>query len=89
MAEICTIEINFAAPVDFPPGFEQALDALIGMVCKAYEIKHPDRTMWPAGFGAKPIWREPEEPAFDGSVYHINVAEREASERELQRRARN
>jgi hypothetical protein len=41
-----------------------------------------------AGIGAKPVWREPEEPWFDNSVFHIDVTEREASERELKRRER-
>ena len=28
------IEITFPVGVNFPPGFEQTLDALINMVCK-------------------------------------------------------
>lgn len=89
MSKIAAIEIAFPMPVELPPGFEQTLDSLIGMVCKLYEQQHPDRSMWAAGIGAKPIWREPEEPTFDTSVLHIDVAEREASEREIKRRAQS
>lgn len=87
------IEISFPVDVDFPPGFEQALDALVGMVCKAYEAANPTRVMWPAGTGSKVHWSaadsaflgvKPEagapesgEPSFDDSVYAISVAERE------------
>jgi len=84
--KILKIEIPFPVFVELPPGFEQTLDALVGMVCKAYEKENPDRVMWPAGIGAKPIWREPEEPQFDSSILEISVEEREASEREINRR---
>jgi hypothetical protein len=86
MSKIQHIEVSFPVPVDLPPGFERALDALIGMVTEAYEAQHPDRTMWPSGSGAKPLWREPEEPDFDHSTYFIHVAEREANSREIERR---
>ncbi len=86
MNKIIKIEIEFQRPVDIPPGFERALDALIGMICKKYEAENPKRVMWCAGNGSKPIWNEPNEPTFNDSVYHIEVAEREASEREIKRR---
>lgn len=86
MGKARSIEIHFPVAVEFPPGFERTLDALVDMVCEAYELKHPDRTMWPAGYGAKPIWNEPQEPTFDDSIYYIEVAEREANEKELKRR---
>lgn len=87
MSKLQKIEIAFPVGVNLPPGFERTLDALIGMVCEAYEEAHPDRVMWPAGQGSKPIWREPAEPDFDDSVYFIEVAEREAYPKELERRA--
>ncbi|MCK5020281.1 MAG: hypothetical protein KAS32_24795 [Candidatus Peribacteraceae bacterium] len=47
------------------------------MACKQYEIENPTRVMWPAGCGAKPIRREPQEPEYDDTIYVIEVAERE------------
>lgn len=88
MTKTVRIEINFQVAVDFPPGFEQALDGLIGMVCDKYEAENQGRVMWPAGAGSKILWREPEEPGFDDSVYAIDVAEREMSEKELERQKR-
>ena len=75
--KINQIEIVFPVPVDFPEGFEQELSQLVDTVCKKYESENPDRLMWPAGHGSKLLWREPEEPDFDDSVYQIDVAERE------------
>lgn len=66
---------------------ERALDGLVDMVCEKYEEEHPDRVMWPAGHGGKVLWREPEEPDFDMSVFAIEVSEREAYPKELERRA--
>lgn len=43
MSKIRKVEINFPVPVDLPPGWEQALDALVGMVCEKYEAEHADR----------------------------------------------
>jgi hypothetical protein len=77
MSRIQRIEINFPVPVEFPDGFEQALSALIGMICEKYERENPTKVMWTAGHGNKPIWNEPKEPEFDDSVYCIDVAERE------------
>lgn len=85
--KISSIEVTFPVPVELPPGWEQALSALVGMVCEHYEQQHPMRTMWASGHGAKILWREPHEPDFDDEVLSINVAEREAYPRELARRA--
>lgn len=87
MSKVHRIEILFPCPVELPPGFERTLDALTGMVCELYEQQNPDRTMWPMGHGAKPLWREPEEPDWDNTVFQIDVAEREAFPKELERRA--
>lgn len=88
MSKLRAIEITFPVEVELPPGFERVLDALVDMVCEKYEAEHPDRTMWPAGIGGKPIWRESEEPDFDMSVLAIDVAEREAFPKEIERRTR-
>lgn len=86
--KIRRVEVDFPVAVELPPGWEQALDALVNMICEQYETEHPMQTMWPAGYGAKPQWREPEEPSFDTSILFIQVAEREANFKELARRAR-
>lgn len=87
MSKVVKIEISFPVAVDLPPGWERALDGLVDMVCEKYEEEHPDRVMWPAGHGGKMLWREPEEPDVDMSVFAIDVAEREAYPKELERRA--
>jgi hypothetical protein len=86
MTKVLSIRVDFPVPVDLPPGFDRALESLVNMVCEAYEKENPERTMWPAGMGAMPVYREPEEPLFDLSVLNIAVAERDASDRELRRR---
>ena len=86
MNKLQKIEIVFPVGVELPPGWERVLDALVDMVCEAYEQQNPTRVMWPAGQGSKPIWREPQEPDWDDSVYFIDVAEREAYPKELERR---
>jgi len=91
--KIQKIEIDFPVPVELPDGFEQTLSSLVGMVCKAYQKENPTRTMWAAGHGFKPTFipmtrKEEEErgPEFDGTIYHIEVCEQEASEKEMVRR---
>ena len=78
MGKIYKIEVNFPDGVDLPDGFERLLAAAVDMVCKQWERQNPEMVMWPMGHGAKPLWREPEEPEFD-SVYCIEVAAREDS----------
>lgn len=93
MTAVVRIEISFPVPVEIPAGWDQALDALVNMVCKAYEAQNPTRVMWPAGNGSKPKFSQadavflgktpdpnaPEsgEPTWDDSVYEISVSERE------------
>lgn len=86
--KIVTIEISFPVPVELPEGWEQLLDSAVNLVCKHYEQANPTRIMWPAGHGTKILWREPQEPDMDVSVYAIDVAEREGSKKELRRRGR-
>jgi hypothetical protein len=74
--KIHKIEIDFPVEVELPPGFTRALSVIVNLVCERYKEQHPGRTMWPAGHGAKPLWREPEEPDFDDSILHFMVAER-------------
>ena len=81
--KINKIEIVFPCDVELPRGFEQVLSCLVDMVCKKYEAENKTRVMWPAGHGSKPLWREPEEPEWDDSVFSIEVAEREATEKEI------
>ena len=77
MSKIRGIEICFPEPVELPDGWEKTLDSLIGMVCDKYERENPERVMWPAGHGCKPLWDEPNEPKFDETIYQVEVAERE------------
>jgi len=76
------IEITFPVEVELPEGFCQALDSLVNMVCKKYQEQNPDRVMWPAGCGSKPLFNwmavSDDEPLpFDNSVYVIECTERE------------
>ena len=80
--KIQKIEIEFPFLVELPPGLDRLLEAVVDFVCKKYEAENPTRVMWPAGQGSKPIWREPEEPEFDDSIYHISVSERERYKKE-------
>lgn len=105
MNKIRQIEISFPVPVELPLGFDRVVDALVNMVCKYYEQENPTRVMWPAGHGSKPNFSQVDalvlgkdvnpnapktgEPTWDDDVYHIDVAEREAYEKELQRRRRS
>ena len=84
--KIQKIEIEFPFLVELPPRCTEFLATAVNLICKKYEAENPDRVMWPAGHGSKPIWREPEEPEFDDSIYHISVAEREAHPKERERK---
>jgi len=78
MIHIIEIELPFA--MELPNGFERKLSEFIDReICRPYEAANPGRVMWPAGHGFKPLWREPEEPEYDLSVYQISVSEREGS----------
>ncbi len=83
MKAIRSIEITFPTEVELPPGLEQVLDSLTEMVCKAWEADNPGFLMWAAGHGSKVLWREPEEPLHDSSVFNIEVATREATAQEI------
>jgi len=84
--KIRAIEIVFPVEVEMLPGMDQVFDRLIDMICTKYEHENPTRTMWPSTHGAKILWREPEEPDFDDSIYRIEVSERGALPKELKRR---
>ena len=71
MIKIRKIEIVFPVEIVMPKGFYRTLEALVDMACEKYESENPNRTMWPSGIGSKPIWREPEEPDFDDSIFQI------------------
>lgn len=88
MREVTRIEISFPVPVEFPPGWEQALHGLLCMICKHYEVSHPARVMWPFGCGAKVSGIHTDEPEFDDDVYEVVVDEQEASDKEKKRRKR-
>lgn len=81
MNKIRKIEISFPTSVAFPDGFEQALDALVGMVCKQWERENPTMVMWPAGYGSKitrmPLVAGDDRMEFDDSIYAIDCSARE------------
>lgn len=79
--KINVIEIVFPVPVELSNNFIRALASLLDGLCEEYKLANPTRTMWPAGFGSKPLWREPEEPDFEDSVFQISMAERESYDR--------
>lgn len=76
------IEITFAAPVHITRDQQKRLHDLLTEICGDYENRHPDRTMWVFGYGAKmlcsPFMLSDDEPIpFDDSVLSIECAERE------------
>ncbi len=73
------IEITFPVEVEFPLGFERTLDALLGMICEQYQKENPDRVMWPAGMGGKPMGNImiSDNVDYDMSYLCIDIAERE------------
>lgn len=79
------IEISFGAPVELSEAEETLLMGLLSSACDRYSDEHPDRTMWVAGWGAKPLWREPQEPDFDDTVLHGECYERERFDTERER----
>lgn len=80
--KVSKIEIVFDVPVEPPEGFYRALDGLINMICMKYQSENPDRVMWPAGSGSKPLFNpymvSDDEPLpFDNSIYFLECTERE------------
>lgn len=76
------IEITFAEPVNITRYQQLRLVELIGEICRDYEARHPDRTMWVFGIGQKmlcsPFMLSDDEPIpFDESTLSIECAERE------------
>ena len=72
------IEITFPVMVHVTNDqFHRLLD-IVDEICKGYENRHPDRVMWSAGIGGKPlnIWDD-DALDFDMSVLNIECAERE------------
>lgn len=97
--KIRQINITFPVGIEPPPGFMQTLDALVNMVCEAYEKENPHRVMWPAGSGFPYDVRGRHieslalmgddavgEAETDWSIYAIDVKEREAREKDLKKR---
>jgi hypothetical protein len=82
---IKTIEIQFPCEVEMPYNWEILMSDMVDMICHKWEEDNPGYIMWPAGTGSKPIWDEPNEPAFDDSCYVIGVTAREANEQEIER----
>ena len=80
---INSLEIHFALSVSLTDEEMQSLDRFVGRICDRHT---PDGWVyWPSGHGSRPIWREPEEPAWDDSVYQITTCAREAWPEEIER----
>ena len=82
------IEINFPATVEMPSGFEHIVMSYADAICSAWEAANKGKVMWAAGVGAKVIWKEPEEPDYDDSVFCIDCAMRDESPKEKDKRER-
>ena len=74
---IKSIEITFPVPVELPDGFEHVLSSLVSMICMKYERDNPERVMWAAGHGSRPIMRMGEFEGFEVDAYSIDCEERE------------
>lgn len=86
------IEINFAEAVDLTDDIEQQLLQIADEICRAYELAHPGRVMWPAGIGGKitfmPLTAEAERERgieFDDDTFEIDCYAREGDEAERAR----
>lgn len=97
---IRNIEINFELPVDLGDEDMRALDILVGRICE--KNCPDGWVFWPAGMGSKPNFSKADslflgkpvnpdapdhgEPTWDDSVFHIDCAARELSEKEIEDR---
>jgi hypothetical protein len=84
--------------------FDRRLVDLLNEVCEAYEAEHPDRVMWPSGYGSAPKWSKRDaaflglsadddapdsgEPTFDDSTFQISISEREAYPEDIASRSK-
>ncbi len=80
---ISSIEILFQLPVELTDEECQSLGRFVGRICDRH--KPTGWCYWPSGHGYRPIWREPEEPLWDDSVYQISTCAREAWPEEIER----
>lgn len=83
---IVRIEVDFPVAVEIADARVQAIDRILGSICRDYEAAHPGRVMWPFGLGAKmlvnPLMLSDDEPIpFDDTVLHFEIAEREGERR--------
>ena len=74
---IKSVTITFPVPVEFPDGWEHVLSTLVSMVCEKYQRDNPERVMWAAGHGSRPIMRMGEFGGFEVDAYSIDCEERE------------
>jgi hypothetical protein len=73
--EVRAIEIQFARPVLITLSVQRILVDLVNEMARATET--PEFIHWAAGSGSKPLWREPEEPEWDDTIFHIETFSRE------------
>jgi hypothetical protein len=87
------IEIDFPIAVNMSVEAQTALNKAIEIICKEYEENNPGRVMWTFAHGCKPTYipmtAEEEKHRgieFDKSIFHMEIAERQGHQSELERR---
>lgn len=90
--EIRQIEVSFAIPVVVTQDQSRQLVKVIDDITKSPWNQPLAGVHWLSGMGSKPLWREPEEPDFDDSIYFLETCAREfvsfrERERKIQQRA--
>jgi hypothetical protein len=77
---ISRIEVQFAVPVELTDREMQDIHRIVNNAARRSQT--PELIHWAAGTGSKPIWRKPQEPEWDDSVFFIECCARERYETE-------
>ena len=79
--KINEISISFPVGVSLTREDEIALHDVAVAICARYKAANPDRTMWPAGVGSRPLnimtCGDDEPLEFDDNCFSIDCSERE------------
>jgi hypothetical protein len=79
--KIRRIEVQFGVPVELTSREMQDVNRIVNNAARRSQT--PKLVHWAAGCGSKPLWREPEEPEWDDSIFFIECCARERFETEL------
>lgn len=74
------IEVQFGIPVELTGEEMRQLQQIVNAAARRSET--PTIVHWAAGCGSKSLWREPEEPDWDDSIFFIECCARERYESE-------